>query len=45
MGLKKSRSKVPSGPPKDTFAPMSVISSVNYVVISANEMNIVDAQQ
>ncbi len=45
MGLRKSGCEVPSGPPKDAFASMSVISSVNYVAISANQMTIVDAQQ
>ncbi len=45
MGLKKSRYEVPNGPPKDAFASMFVISSVNYVAISANEMTIVDDQQ
>jgi hypothetical protein len=41
MAIGKSRCDIPSGPPKDTFAPMFVISNVNYVGISANEMTIV----
>jgi hypothetical protein len=41
MAIRISRCDIPSGSPKDTFASMFVISSVNYVGISANEMTIV----
>jgi hypothetical protein len=44
MGLRTSRCDVLSGPPKNVFTPMSVISSANYVAISADEMTIVDVQ-
>jgi hypothetical protein len=45
MGLGKSRCDIPSGPPKDVFAPMFIISNVNYVAVSVDEMTIVDVQQ